>query len=75
MDFTAHFKEDFGSSSYDCDFPPAGVFRNLQNCRGFVSFIYSSLMERIRMRAVRLWRKVGETEPPQPLTIKPSKLW
>ena len=76
MDFTKHFKGNFGHSAYDCEFPRPRIFRNLQNCRGFVSSISSSLMERIRMGAVKVWGKVGETEPPflvLPLTVEPSK--
>ena len=76
MDFATRFKGNFGRSSYDCDFPPPKVFGNLENCSEFVSFISSSLMERIRMGAVKVWGKVGKTDPPYlvlPLTVEPSQ--
>ena len=75
-DFATHFSGSFLGKNFDCDFPPPTVLKNLPNCKSFKNFISSTILQRIKSGAIKVWGKVGSLKPPYlvlPLTVEPSK--
>ena len=66
----------FKGVHYDSDFSTPRVFKNHGSCKKFGSFIRETIRSRLSAGAVRVWGRVGDTDPPflvLPITIEPSK--
>ncbi|XP_020907079.1 uncharacterized protein LOC110245159, partial [Exaiptasia diaphana] len=75
-EFIVPFRGDYQGKFYNSAFPPRYSCVNNKSCRGFESFITSTVSERIRNGSISVWGKVGACEPPHlvmPLTVEPSK--
>ena len=76
FEFLRPFSGNFRGQSYDSARPPTRQFRNNPSCRPFADFVRRTLLDRLRMGAISLRGKVGESEPPYlvlPLTVEPTK--
>ena len=76
FEFLRPFSGNFRGQSYDSAGPPTRQFRNNPSCRPFADFVRRTLLDRLRMGAISLRGKVGESEPPYlvlPLTVEPTK--
>ena len=70
------FKGDYKGHSSNSDLPPHRVFYNSISCKRVVTFISRTILDRLATRAISVWRRVGEVEPPHlvmPLTVEPTK--
>ena len=76
MKFMKPFKGKYMGVLYDAAEPPSKRFKNHSSCKYFEHFVTTSILERIRSGAIRVWGKVGEVAPPHlilPLTVEPNK--
>ncbi|KAI8496663.1 hypothetical protein Bbelb_253180 [Branchiostoma belcheri] len=74
--FIVPFSGSFEGTPVKASFPPSQVFVNKISCKPFAKFISDTLLERLKTKAISLWGKVGESEPPylvMPLTVEPTK--
>ena len=74
--FTRPYSGSFKGVRYDSDFPTHRVFKNHGSCKKFGSFIGETIRSRLSTGAVRVWGRVGDTDPPflvLPITIEPNQ--
>ena len=76
FEFLRPFSGNFKGQSYDSAHPPTRQFRNNPSCRPFADFVRRTLLDRLRMGAISLRGKVGESELPYLVltpTVEPTK--
>ena len=75
LKFLKPFKGTFCKEFYDSTEPLEKVFKNHNSCKGFSSFISSTIQDRIATGAIHVWGEVGQVRPPRvvlPLTVEPT---
>ena len=75
-EFACHFEGRFKGTLYDSALHPRMIFENHNSCGAFTESIKSSILQRIKTGAVRVWGRVGDVPPPPlalPLNVEPQK--
>ena len=80
MVWTLKFMKPFKGSHMDIKYAsaesPTRLFKNYHSCQQFSEFVTDAILQRIETGAIRVWGRVGEVRPPQPvlpMTIEPQK--